>query len=197
MAAKKGGGGGKSGAPKAVMQGFQQLKATGSAGTGIVGGAQQFFNANPSYVAPAQQAVAAGYSPAVVVPEQYRASNVEMPQSAPPVDAQPSFDWEAWNSQMMQQQAAVWAAMDAMNAQFLQQQQAWMENQKLAQQQPQGRSFNFLGASGSNADQAQVKRRKSKKAASTTNPALSIGSGGAGSGVSLGGASSGSTLGVG
>lgn len=117
-----------------------------------------------------------------------------------PTDAQPvpGFDWDAWNAQMAQQQAAIWASMDAMNAQFLQQQQAWMESQKAAQQQVPVRGQNFLGSLGSTSDQAQVKRQKAKKrSASTTNPALGIGSGGSGSGLSLGGASSGSTLGVG
>lgn len=112
--------------------------------------------------------------------------------------AEPTFDWDAWNAQMMEQQAALWASMDAMNAQFLQQQQAWMESQKAAQQQFTYRGPNFFGSLGSTSDQAQVKRQKARKrSASTTNPALSIGSGGSGSGVSLGGASSGNTLGVG
>lgn len=116
------------------------------------------------------------------------------PSNAAPV---PQFDWDAWNAQMSQQQAAIWASMDAMNAQFLQQQQAWMESQKSQQQVP-ARGVNTFGSLGSSSDKAQVKRQKAKKrSASTTNPVLGIGSGGAGSGVSLGGSSSGSTLGVG
>jgi hypothetical protein len=135
-----------------------------------------------------------GVQPANAQPANAQPANAE-PANAQPV---PGFDWDAWNAQMAQQQAAIWASMDAMNSQFLQQQQAWMESQKVAQQQLPVRGINSFGSLGSSPDKAPVKRQKAKKrSASTTNPALGIGSGGSGSGVSLGGASSGNTLGVG
>lgn len=107
--------------------------------------------------------------------------------------SQQSFDANAYNQRLVEQQAAVWASMDAMNSQFLQQQQDWL-NQQQALRQPlvQGGSV----GTGS-PDQASVKRKKPNKrsqASSTTNSSLGIGGG---SGVSLGGASAGKTLGIG
>lgn len=173
---------------------------TAKTGQGATAGAAA---ANAGYVPSQQLRIASPISSGYVTQS---AANASAAAAAAPVfpattgAEQPvlEFDWDAWNAQMAQQQAAIWASMDAMNAQFLQQQQAWMESQKAAQQQVPVRGQNFLGSLGSTSDQAQVKRQKAKKrSASTTNPALGIGSGGSGSGVSLGGASSGNTLGVG
>ena len=97
-------------------------------------------------------------------------------------------------------QAAIWASMDAMNAQFLQQQEAWMAQQREQQQRERPRGYDplYAGIHGL-ADKAKVKRNKKRKpSASSTGTKLSIGgSGGNGSGVSMGGAASGKTLGVG
>lgn len=113
---------------------------------------------------------------------------------------EPEFDWDAWNMQMMEQQAAVWASMDAMNAQFLQQQEAWQQQQAESQKQNgftfQNRS-NF-GSMGGAQDQAKVKRKKKRSTtAAGSGTKLSIGgSGGSGNGVSMGGAGGGKTLGI-
>lgn len=80
----------------------------------------------------------------------------------------PEFDWQAWNDQMAQQQAAIWASMDAMNAQFMQQQQQWLSQQQELQKQPQG-SRSFAGiTTTSSADRAQVKRQKKSRTTSNT-----------------------------
>ena len=108
----------------------------------------------------------------------------------------PEFDWEAWNAQMMAQQAAVWESMDAMNSEFLRQQQAWMGQPKTKP----SRGTVFGGGSNS-ADPAAVKRKKRKKSKSgiKTNTGLGINSAGgaAGSGLSLGGGASGLSIGKG
>lgn len=99
----------------------------------------------------------------------------------------PEFDWEAWNSQMMAQQAAVWESMDAMNSEFLRQQQAYLEQQN---SKPRMGTV-FGGGSGGNSDPAAVRRKKRSKgkAGIKTNTGLSTGSAGGagGSGLSLGG----------
>lgn len=109
----------------------------------------------------------------------------------------PEFDWETWNAQMMAQQAAVWESMDAMNSEFLRQQQAWMEQQN---SKPRMGTV-FGGAGGNNADPAAVRRKKRKKSKSgiKTNTGLSVGSAGGanGSGLSLGGGGGGNGLGIG
>ena len=108
----------------------------------------------------------------------------------------PEFDWEAWNNEMASQQAAVWASMDAMNSEFMRQQEEWMAQQQQQQEKlgpwikGQRQVINGLN----NADQAQVKRKKKKKktvASGSTNTGLSIGNTGTGGGVSLGGTSAG------
>ena len=102
----------------------------------------------------------------------------------------PEFDWAAWNTEMASQQAAIWSSMDAMNSEFMRQQQEWMTQQK---QTPTATARSGGGVGGfGGADQAQVKRKKKKKtvASGSTNTGLSIGNSG-GSGVSLGGSSAG------
>lgn len=110
----------------------------------------------------------------------------------------PEFDWQAWNAQMMAQQAAVWESMDAMNSEFLTQQQAWLEQQRSA---PMIKGQGQFGGSGNSADPAAVKRKKRTKSNSgiKTNTGLSTGSAGgaAGSGLSLGGANGGNGLSIG
>lgn len=99
----------------------------------------------------------------------------------------PEFDWAAWNTEMASQQAAIWSSMDAMNSEFMRQQQEWMTQQKQAPIRSGGGAGGFGGA-----DQAQVKRKKKKKtvASGSTNTGLGIGNSGSG-GVSLGGSSAG------
>lgn len=101
----------------------------------------------------------------------------------------PEFDWEAWNNEMASQQAAIWSSMDAMNSEFMRQQQEWMAQQK---QVPTTTTRSGGGVGGfGGADQAQVKRKKKKAVASgSTNTGLGIGNSGGG-GVSLGGSSAG------
>ena len=102
----------------------------------------------------------------------------------------PEFDWESWNNEMASQQAAIWASMDAMNSEFMRQQQEWMAQQ---QQTPTTTTRPGGGVGGfGGADQAQVKRKKKKKTAASgsTNTGLGIGNSGSG-GVSLGGSSAG------
>lgn len=105
-------------------------------------------------------------------------------------DPAPAFDWEAWNAQMMAQQAAVMAQMDAMNSEFMRQQQEWMKQQE-------GRGRNSINVGAATPDGAQVKRKKRKRSSSVaargvTNTGLGIASGAAagvaGSGLSIGGA---------
>jgi hypothetical protein len=103
----------------------------------------------------------------------------------------PQFDWEAWNAQMMSQQAAIWESMDAMNAEFMTKQQEWLAQQSAIGGQ-QGRA-NAM-ASGVPADKATVKRKKRTAAAtglntSSSNTSLSLGGGsaGGGGGLSIGG----------
>jgi hypothetical protein len=115
---------------------------------------------------------------------------------------QPTFDWDAWNLQMMEQQAAIWASMDAMNAQFLQQQQQWQQSQQsyglFGNKNPASTIFrqNNVGGTGST-DQAAVKRKKKKNPSKTASgTTLSIGTG-SGGGVSTGGQGASSTLGIG
>lgn len=116
---------------------------------------------------------------------------------------QPAFDWNAWNLQMAEQQAAVWASMDAMNAQFLQQQEAWQQQQMEQRSQmgimtSGGDRRGFSAGLSSSADSAQVKRKKSKKPSTTAGGTkLSIGGDATAGGVSTGGASAGKTLGIG
>ena len=106
----------------------------------------------------------------------------------------PEFDWEAWNAQMMAQQAAIWESMDAMNSEFLRQQQAYLE------QQGQRRVGSFSGGGAGSADLATVRRKKKTNTQSNTktNTGLSTPSAGGagGSGLSLGGSSS-NGLGIG
>jgi hypothetical protein len=98
----------------------------------------------------------------------------------------PEFDWEAWNAEMMAQQAAIWESMDAMNAEFMQRQQDWLAQMDRTPQTQfrSGSAFNNLIP----ADKAQVKRQKRARQSSTTrtglNTAPSTGN------LSLGGASS-------
>ena len=103
----------------------------------------------------------------------------------------PEFDWEAWNNEMASQQAAIWASMDAMNSEFMRQQQEWMAQQ---QQIPTAATRSGGGTGGfGGADPSQVKRKKTTKktvASGSTNTGLGIGNSGGG-GVSLGGFSAG------
>ena len=104
----------------------------------------------------------------------------------------PEFDWEAWNTEMASQQAAIWASMDAMNSEFMRQQQEWMAQQQQQTPTATARSGGVIGGFGG-ADQAQVKRKKKQKktvASGSTNTGLGIGNSGSG-GVSLGGSSAG------
>lgn len=101
--------------------------------------------------------------------------------------AMPEFDWAAWNEQMMAQQQAVWSSLDAMNAEFLAQQE------QLRGLNPQQRGA-ISGYTSSQADPAAVKRKKrAKKTGSTvntgaTNKTLSLGGSnpGASNGLSIG-----------
>lgn len=106
----------------------------------------------------------------------------------------PEFDWEAWNAQMMAQQAAIWESMDRMNSEFMRQQQAYLE------QQGQRRVGSFSGGGAGSADLATVRRKKKTNTQSNTktNTGLSTPSAGGagGSGLSLGGSSS-NGLGIG
>jgi hypothetical protein len=90
-----------------------------------------------------------------------------------------SFDWNAWNSRMAQQQAAIWEAMDAMNSQFLQQQQSWRDSQQ-TQGNPQRQPLSAITSGsdgGRSSDPAQVKRQRKGRGVSTTigNSSLNIG----------------------
>jgi hypothetical protein len=110
---------------------------------------------------------------------------------------QPTFDWDAWNLQMMEQQAAVWASMDAMNAQFLQQQEEWRASQE-TQYGPWIKGQRQVINGLNNSDPVQVKRKKRKKASTTAaGTKLSIGGNSSAGGISTGGQSSGKTLGIG
>ncbi|AGF91087.1 hypothetical protein SXHG_00065, partial [Synechococcus phage MRHenn-2013a] len=108
----------------------------------------------------------------------------------------PEFDWDGWNLQMQEQQAAVWASMDAMNAEFLNQQEAWQAAQG-ADIAPR-RGINSFNTGGVSPDQARVRRKKKKKpSAAASGTKLSIGGSQSAGGVSLGGASGGKSLGIG
>lgn len=113
----------------------------------------------------------------------------QLPVEGGELGAAPEFDWKAWNAQMMAQQAAIWESMDAMNSEFMRQQQAYLE------QQGQKRVGGISGGSGGSADPATVRRKKktNTQSASKTNTGLSTGSAGGagGSGLSLGGGSGG------
>lgn len=189
----------RAGASKAAMAAFEASKAAGTAGTGIVGGARAYYQANPQLAAPIIAAQNAGNPNA----DAMRAA--EMSRAAAETQAQaygsygdtwgyddtggvPEFDWAAWNDQMMAQQQAVWASMDAMNAEFLAQQEA------LRAKNLESSKSTISGYSSSQADSASVKRKKrTKKTGSTvntedTNKTLSLGGSntGASNGLSIG-----------
>ena len=71
--------------------------------------------------------------------------------------AAPEFDWNAWNAQMMAQQAAIWESMDAMNAEFMQRQQDWLSQMDKT---PQTQTRNSIFGGSLPADKATVKRKK-------------------------------------
>lgn len=103
----------------------------------------------------------------------------------------PEFDWAAWNQQMMAQQQAVWASMDAMNAEFLAQQE---QVRGLDPQQQQQARSSASGYGSAQADAASVKRKKRTKKVNgvtttgATNKTLSLGGSnpGASNGLSIG-----------
>ena len=112
--------------------------------------------------------------------------------------AQPEFDWEDWDAQMMEKQAAVWESMDAMNSAFLDTQDQWQQAQQEGDPNaPWIRPTGWGSGNAGNADPAQIKRLKKKKRnASTITGPLSIGGQTNNGTVSTGGASAGKTLGL-
>ena len=98
--------------------------------------------------------------------------------------AVPQFDWEAWNAQMMSQQAAIWESMDAMNAEFMRKQEDWFNQREMqAGSQSRGSAIN----SGMPADKAAVKR---KKRTTSTASATGLNTSQSGNALSLGGGAS-------
>ena len=105
----------------------------------------------------------------------------------------PQFDWQAWNAQMMSQQAAIWESMDAMNAEFMRKQEDYFAQRDALATTQGNRSTIMTG--GVPADKAAVKR---KKRTTSTAGATGLNTSSTGNTLSLGGgASAGGGLAIG
>lgn len=104
----------------------------------------------------------------------------------------PEFDWNAWNAQMMAQQAAIWESMDAMNTEFMRKQEDWFAQRDTLAGSQGNRSTIMTG--GVPADKAAVKR---KKRTTSTASATGLNTSSTGATLSLGGAPAGGGLSIG
>lgn len=115
------------------------------------------------------------------------AASGAQPEGSPNDSAQqstPQFDWQAWNSQMMAQQAAIWESMDQMNSEFLRKQEEYF-----AQKDTQNQQFRGLNVSGGlPADKAAVRRKKRTTATSSSATSTGLNTSTSGNALSLGGA---------
>lgn len=171
---------------------YNQTAKTGQ--KAIAGGAA----ANAGYVPTSQLKVSspltAGYvrQAADNAQAQVDAVNAAPTDNGTQAPAAPEFDWNAWNAQMMAQQAAIWESMDAMNAEFMQRQQDWLSQMdKTPQTQPR----NSIFGGSLPADKASVKRQKRTRQSSTTKTGLNASP--ASGGLSLGGQASAGGLSIG
>lgn len=149
------------------------------------------FAANANYIPSAQLKVSSPLTPdyaaqaAVNAKAQLDASRNPGDANADPNAAVPQFDWDAWNAQMMAQQAAIWESMDAMNSDFMRKQQDWFTQREQMTGAPATRGNTI--SSSLPADKASVKRKKRTTATSTNAAATGLNTSSSGSSVSLGG----------
>lgn len=149
------------------------------------------FAANANYIPSNQLKVASPLTPdyaaqaAVNAKAQLDAARTPADPNADPNAVIPQFDWDAWNAQMMAQQAAIWESMDAMNSEFMRKQQDWFaQREQLTGTQVSRGSAITSSLPG---DKASVKRKKRTTATSTNAAANGLNTSSSGNSVSLGG----------
>lgn len=171
---------------------YNQTAKTGQ--NAIAGGAA----ANAGYIPTSQLKVSspitAGYAQqaAANAQAQLAAANAAPAGDGSQAPVVPEFDWNAWNAQMMAQQAAIWESMDAMNAEFMQRQQDWLSQMDKT---PQTQVRNSILGGSLPADKAAIKRQKRTRQSSTTKTGLNTSP--ASGGLSLGGQASAGGLSIG
>lgn len=102
--------------------------------------------------------------------------------------AVPEFDWQAWNAQMMAQQAAIWESMDAMNAEFIRKQEDWFAQRDALT----AKGRNAAGqTTGLPADTASVRRQKRTNKSTTNATATGLNTSTTANSLSLGGSTAG------
>lgn len=150
------------------------------------------FAANANYIPSSQLKVAspltADYASQAAINAKAQLDAARNPGDAngdPNASPVPQFDWNAWNAEMIAQQAAIWESMDAMNSEFMRKQQDWFaqREQLTGMQASRGSTL----ASSLPTDKAAVKRKKRTTATSTNAAANGLNTSSSGSSVSLGG----------